>query len=146
MFTDGNDIGQYCAEAGISETAFYGWRKRYKDFECAFGIAHKLAHKWWMNCGRSGMDSKEFNSRLWQIVMKNRFGYTDARKLRVRKIRAAKTFDAQYDVVKNEISEGTLTGQEALQLTTMIATGAKIHECTTLADEVKLLKERVNAT
>jgi hypothetical protein len=137
LFEEGKDIYNFCAIAEISDTCFRKWRKRYKAFEEAYEYALQLAHCAWTRFALTGL----VDSKIWHTIMKNRFGYTDSRRLKLKLLQKAESFDSQFDAVKSEVCEGNISIQEALHLSGMIATGSQIHQGTKLAEDVEKLKE-----
>ncbi|HYT43781.1 MAG TPA: DUF5681 domain-containing protein [Methylomirabilota bacterium] len=57
-------------------------------------------------------------------------------------LKEAKTFSAQYDCIKEELSEGNLAPNEAMTLANFVLTGANIHEKTELANNVEYLMSK----
>ena len=136
LFMVGGNVCNFCCEAEMSDTCFYNWLKRYKNFNSAYEVAKRLAHAHWEGPAKLQTDNK-----IWTLIMKNRFGYTEQRKLEISSLKAAQKFAEQYGVIVTEISKGTLTGPEAQQLTNIIATGADIDEKTKLRDEFEEFKK-----
>jgi len=66
------------AELGIT---FHLWYKLLENEKNLFSItikkAQDLCQGWWMKQGRIALREKDFNSTLWYMNMKNRFGWKD---------------------------------------------------------------------
>lgn len=45
--------------------------------------ARRLCEAWWQKNGRENIKNKEFNSTLWYMNMKNRFGWCDRREQKI---------------------------------------------------------------
>jgi hypothetical protein len=132
LFMDGKDIAAFCAGAEIGRITFFDWVKKHKAFAAAYEDAQELARQFYERIGVENYGNPTFNSGLWALNMRNRFGYTNERKLKIAKLKAAKTFNDQYDVVRAEVSEGNLTPSEADKMVKMVATGCDIHTKTDL--------------
>lgn len=73
--------------------------------------------------------------------MRNRFGYTDHRKLRIAKLKKALTPTEQIKCLVDEVSEGNLTGPESMQVSHLILAGVKAEESTEMKRDIQELKE-----
>jgi hypothetical protein len=83
----------------------------------------------------------------WQMVMRNRFQFTDQRKLSIPKIKGAKTFKKQYDMILEHLQEGNLTAREAQQLSGLITAGLGIQtqeDMERLSQEIEELKKKAD--
>lgn len=61
---------------GISKETFYEFVKEYPDFTNAVQEMRNLSHTWWASIPRKGFKdgkSKDLNSNLWHLVMRNKF-------------------------------------------------------------------------
>lgn len=61
---------------GISRETFYEFLKEYEDFTNTVNEMRDLSHTWWASIPRKGFKdgkSKEINSNLWSLVMRNKF-------------------------------------------------------------------------
>lgn len=47
------------------------------DFSEVVEYGRLVAHAWWERLGRQKLDDKSFNTALWTIQMKNRFGWSE---------------------------------------------------------------------
>lgn len=61
----------------ISKDLFYRFLKDEAEFSDTIKKAHLKCAVWWEKEGRTNLDGKEFNSTLWYMNMKNRFGWAD---------------------------------------------------------------------
>ncbi len=62
---------------GICKDTLNEWCKEYPAFSAAIKRGVELSEVWWRRKGRENVDSKEFNSTLWYMNMKNRFKWAD---------------------------------------------------------------------
>lgn len=65
-----------------STTTFYEYVEKFPEFACAVKQGEVLSQAWWMSKGRQNIDTKEFNSTLWYMNMKNRFGWADKQEIK----------------------------------------------------------------
>lgn len=144
VFDKGLDIAAFCSNAEISSRCFHLWVQKHKEFKEAYEIAREIAHAWWSNQAKMSLvmhQGASFDTKLWSIIMRNRFGHTEHRKVKVSSLLKAKTFSEQFQCIIKELSEGTITTKEAGELVGTIATGARIDEVTKLQDQVYMLEE-----
>lgn len=145
-FETGQDIAAFCSKAEISSRCFHLWVQKHKEFKEAYEIAREIAHSWWADQGQAALllcQGTSFDTKLWSIIMRNRFGHTEHRRVKVSSLKRAKTFSDQFQCIVNELSEGNITTKEAGELVGAIATGARIDEVTKLQDKVNTLQEAV---
>lgn len=62
-------------ELDIDRSTLDDWIAKYPEFSLAFNAAKDASEGWWTKQGRSNLENKDFNSRLWEINMMNRFGW-----------------------------------------------------------------------
>ena len=84
IFMHGGDVCDFCNAAEICKQTYYEWLKVNPDFKAASDRAYDLAETWWKEKALLGISETSFNSNLWSIIMRNRFDYTDTRKLRLK--------------------------------------------------------------
>jgi hypothetical protein len=61
---------------GISKDVFYGWIETEPDFSEAVEEFRELSHNWWASIPKKGFqngESKNINSNLYSLIMRNRF-------------------------------------------------------------------------
>lgn len=72
--------------AAIKELPFYlgvcvdtinEWRKIHPDFSAAIKKGESFSEAVWLRKGRLELENPKFNSTLWYMNMKNRFGWSD---------------------------------------------------------------------
>lgn len=74
---EGMSIAEVCRELGVNWQAFNDYRLKYPEFSLAIKNGEFASRGWWEGEGRKNIDNKEFNSGLWYMNMKNRFGWRD---------------------------------------------------------------------
>jgi hypothetical protein len=82
----GKHITQFLIEIGISWEGHYKLLKRNTKYNEAVGEYNKLCENYWYNMAHTSMSDNGgvgFNSRLWALIMKNKFSnnWTDQSKL-----------------------------------------------------------------
>lgn len=142
-FAEGRDVMSFCAKAEMCRDNFYEWVDNYPEFAKAYDQAKDLAFHWFEEQGRIGMVTPGFNQNLWALMMKNRFGYTTERKIRIKKIKDANTPMEQFNVIKEEVSQGNLTATETTNMANFVATGANILEKTEVVKRLESIEERL---
>jgi hypothetical protein len=68
---------------GLHEGLFYRFLKDEPKFSQTIKTCADLCRVWWEKNGRVNLDTKEFNSTLWYMNMKNRFGWADKQEQKV---------------------------------------------------------------
>lgn len=61
---------------GISKETFYEFLEEYSEFTDTVQEMRNLSHTWWASIPRKGFKdgkSKDVNSNLWHLVMRNKF-------------------------------------------------------------------------
>ena len=77
MRKDGASVIEVCADLGIAKRTYLVWREQRAEFNEAAELGDTLAEAWWTRQGRLNLRDKEFNSTMWYMNMKNRFGWRD---------------------------------------------------------------------
>ena len=75
--SEGASIVEVAAEFGASKMAIYRWRDEFPEFAEALAISDERCEAWWEKQGRTHLKDRSFNSTLWYMNMKNRFGWAD---------------------------------------------------------------------
>lgn len=146
LFSAGHDIASFCSRAGMARSTFFEWKEHHKEFAEAYAIAKERSREYFEITGMKGMqDPGNFNCNAWSMQMRNRFGYTDKRKIQIKNFDKAKNANEQIKKIAKEISQGTLTDTEASNLTNIVVATIKIDEHTTLKDTLKSIDDRLKA-
>ena len=74
---EGMSIEEVCYELRICKQTFYNWCEAHPEFLDAKKTGESFSQGWWMKNGRIQLENKDFNSGLWYMNMKNRFGWKD---------------------------------------------------------------------
>lgn len=139
-FDAGNDIAAFCAAANISRSTFYCWRRDHIPFGNAYDIAIEKARAYWERYPQI-MVGPEFNATYWSMVMRNRFSYTEHRRVKVPGLKKEQNFMEQHQCVMDMLATGETTASEAAQLAKVIASGMQIEEFTGTKKQVEYLME-----
>lgn len=77
LMLEGASIIEIAYELRVSRPTIYEWIEKYPEFSNTIKKGVDFSEGWWMNKGRTHIENKEFNSTLWYMNMKNRFGWKD---------------------------------------------------------------------
>jgi len=66
---------------GISKELWYRFIEEEPKFRETIKKAKELCEAWWVKNGRTSLRDGKFNSTLWYMNMKNRFGWADKREV-----------------------------------------------------------------
>lgn len=119
VFSEGEGVAAFCAEAFISQSTFFLWLQKHKEFKECYDIVINIAGRQWEAYPKNNPD---FNLSYWSAIMRNRFGYG---KPKVRIVKDA-TPIARMNAIWDGLEEGELSGQEAIQLASVARTQADI--------------------
>jgi hypothetical protein len=61
----------------VGRATLYRWIEENKEFRDTLKDNLEFSEGWWMNQGRINLYNKDFNSTLFYMNMKNRFGWSD---------------------------------------------------------------------
>ncbi len=77
LMKEGASIKELSYYLNVNRDTIYQWIEKYADFADTIKKGVDDAEAWWMIHGRTHIGDKEFNSTLWYMNMKNRFGWRD---------------------------------------------------------------------
>lgn len=85
MMQEGCSKVEVIAALGVSKEAFYEWCNPKKsnyhpEFAEVVQLGELHCQAWWEKQGRINLHERNFNSGLWYMNMKNRFGWADQQK------------------------------------------------------------------
>ncbi len=145
LFKEGKDREDFCADHFISYKTFDIWLGKHKEFAEAYEVAKVQAKVWFNNVARENLveyyEGKNLNTKLWSMMMRNRFEMTEHRKLKMLGLDKAKTAVDQMKLVMAELAAGNLTGSEAQQVAKLIETGINVYEKTELEARVSEIEK-----
>jgi len=67
----------------VSNDIWARWMKEEPEFQETIKIGKELSRAWWETVGRRNLANGKFNSTLWYMNMKNRFGWADRSETKV---------------------------------------------------------------
>lgn len=77
LLKEGASIEEIGLELNCGYSTVYYWMDQHPEFLEAIKKGREFSKGWWYKVGRCSMRDKEFNSGLWFMNMKNRFGWQD---------------------------------------------------------------------
>jgi len=95
LMREGASITEIAYELNVAKDTIYEWKKVHPEFSDAIKKGVDFSEGWWMKEGRINIQNKEFNSTLFYMNMKNRFGWADKQEI---------TQGNESDQLKAEIS------------------------------------------
>jgi len=66
---------QLCRHFRIDRSTLTEWEKVHPEFSSAINRGVGYSEAVWMDKGEDNLENKNFNSRLWELNMMNRFGW-----------------------------------------------------------------------
>jgi len=97
----GYSIKEIARRLRIARSTLYLWMEKSVQLSDTIKLGVEFSEGWWMEKGRENIDNKEFNSTLWYMNMKNRFGWKD-------KSENTQTLIAMdYDDIKKNLNDET---------------------------------------
>jgi len=146
QFMQGRGISAFCYGAEICEKTFNNWVNTHKDFSEAYSIAKQMSKLWWeqkANDHLVNFTGETFNTTLWSIIMRNKFNYTEHRKIEIPELKKAKTLKAQIKCIMDYVSDNKLTANEANQVSNLVLACMKVDENMELRKKVEELEAMV---
>jgi DNA-binding XRE family transcriptional regulator len=82
LMKEGASKIEVAAELGVSRQTLYDWcdpakTNYHADFKSAIELGETFSQAWWEKQSRLNLHNKDFNSGMYNFMMKCRFGYTD---------------------------------------------------------------------
>lgn len=133
-FDQGEGVMAFCAEALISQTTFFNWLKKYKEFKEAYDTVINIAGRQWEDFPRQNPD---FNFPYWSTIMKNRFCLG---KSRIHIDKKSEPLE-MFETIKQGLSDQEISVQDAVQLTIIAKNEADIKKGVT---EDKVVSEQIS--
>ena len=131
MFTKGESRAHFCASLSISKATFSAWLIAYPEFAEAYEVAKEKAQTWYLDKAAAHIEEEsdpdgpttKLNTTLWSMIMRNRFDFTEHRKLKIPGLAKSKNFVEQMQAILTELGNGNLTASEATQLSKLVEVG-----------------------
>jgi len=77
LMMEGASMVEVAYELRVHRDTVHEWTKVHPEFADAIKKAQHYSEGWWEKQGRSNLHNSKFNSALWYMNMKNRFGWRD---------------------------------------------------------------------
>lgn len=140
LYENGGDIAQFCALAEIPRGTFYRWVNHNESFLEAYDLAKELARDDFDRKSGAGLwDQAKFNTKMWQMLMKSRFGASDKRDVSIPGMSRDKTAFENFQCIIDALASNVVNSEEAQSLSTVVMAGCKIYEATHLKEQVDSL-------
>jgi hypothetical protein len=147
LMSEGKSRAHFCAAHNISQITFDAWRKDHPEFDDAYQVAQGKSEVWWQDMAQKHLTYNSFGTQLnpviWSMNMRNRFGWTEHRRVSVPQLSTAKTFKEKFDVLTKHIENGKLTTAEVTALSSLLAAGVKIAESAEILEKLERLEASV---
>lgn len=75
ILTDGKTVHALLIEFGISMNELKTWCAKFPEFCKAVELGMSYSYHWWLEQGRMNIGNPDFNTKLYEMQMKNRFGW-----------------------------------------------------------------------
>jgi len=75
LLRKGMSIEELGLELNVGYSTIYEWMEKHPEFAEAIKKGREFSKGWWMKRGRRDLCNKDFNSTLWFMNMRNRFGW-----------------------------------------------------------------------
>lgn len=111
MMKEGASIEEVCLELEVSKNSLYRWLADNQELSDAKKRIEEFSQAWWLKKGRKNINNSFFNSALWFMNMKNRFGWRDKQDFSVT-TKDFKYVQFQYDNTKQLKNEAERLAQE----------------------------------
>jgi hypothetical protein len=154
----GDGSAEFCSLNNISHETFSVWNEKHPEFHAAYLVAKQKGKAWWEKIAKQHLtiysskdkdeDTVKFNQTLWSMIMRNRFGYTEHRRIGVKGIEKLQEnqdskFSRQFNKLLDAMSEEQLTAHEAQQFAKLLESGAKLYETEQLVGRLESLEKLV---
>lgn len=145
MFGKGKGRQTFCKEYGISEKTFSAWIRKHPLFEAAYDAALEVGKEYYLDiCQEHLIETKDgprVNVSLLNKILNLRYNVGEKRRLQVNGLRKAKSVEEKLNLVYDAISDGSLTGDEAVQLMKVIDTAISVKHHEELEERIRQVEE-----
>ncbi len=129
----GKTQAQYYSLVDICEQTFFNWIGIYPEFSDAHRRGKVKSQAWWDDYFDANIGDPEFNVAAFKIRYERQFGKA---KIYLPELSDAKTYTEKSDAVINAISSGSISPDDGIKLSHVVANLAKVEEITDLKKRV----------
>jgi len=105
------------------------YRKLIPELDSALELGETHCMAWWTKQGRSGLFKKEFNFNLWNIFMKNNFGYGDRPSERTADIESWQgSFSEKITAMDEKMRSGEISAEMYSHMMKSLSYHANVNE------------------
>lgn len=138
----GNSRAGICLNLQISRATLNNWMNEHKDFLDAVHLSDEFFQAWLETRPISYGFSKEFNSDCWKTLMRHHCKLSHSRLLSLPELRDAKTYQEQATAIKQLVSTGVISADEAAKLSNIVTSQIKIDEATEFTQRLDALENQ----
>lgn len=144
MMYEGAHVSEICRELLITRSTFYNYLKNEVEFKAAYELGKVLAEGWHHHSARTNLANENYNPVLWQMIMRNRFGFAEHRLVKLDGFDTADSYTAKMQILNNAVAQGEISPVEFNQLSDGISKQARIEEITELKQIVDTLERKIS--
>lgn len=136
---------EICWEWRICKQTLYEWADKHKEFSDAVKRGTELSKGWWMSQARKNLNSlasMPFNSVLWSMNMRCRFGMTEDHLPHVQKFKEAKTIKEKAQALTEALSNGEIAPSQANLALDAVTKEANLIEKSDHAKRIEALEAK----
>ncbi len=95
MLSQGESRAMFCAEVKIALRTFCDWLEKYQEFLDAYEAGMVKAQAYWEQVAVDNISTPSFNYSIWLAIMRDRFNYSEHKKLKFKGFDLGKTAAAR---------------------------------------------------
>jgi hypothetical protein len=145
VLSSGRGLANLCRTLQISEKSLELWRLTHPEFSQAIEAGLAFSKSWWTESGQDNLGNTKFNANLWNMNMKNRFGWHDQKPSYGTKAipNYEGTLEQKALAANVALQSGTISVDEHTSLMQSLAYEAKILETNELQKDVNQITEKL---
>lgn len=144
IMSRGGGVSTFCSRHSIAKQAFYNWLAKYPEFKEAYEAGKLKCEEHWLSLGEQHLvehkDAPKLNVALYQLIMRNRFGHSDSRKLNLAQFSKAKTSHDKTRAVAKLLEKDELTPQELRAVNDFISLHHQVEQTEVFAKRIEELE------
>jgi len=95
MLSQGNSRAMFCAEVKIAVKTFYNWLEMHPEFSDAYEVGTQMSQAYWERLAAKNIGTPNFNYSIWAAIMRDRFNYSEHKKIKFKGLDTVKTAAAR---------------------------------------------------